>query len=335
MARSHLTLAALATSAVDGLNAQAASRFGSGANSDFDSALVTGTDGRHWIVRVPNSERAEVEQSADLQALRALSQGIRTRLPFSVSSYAGQAAIDNTRAVVYEFVYGTKLTLAGLRPDDLAASVGRAIAAIHLLPTSFVADAGLPVLAPHDVLRSTVTIMDRASATNLVPTTLLARWEKAADDSALWQFAPTTINGELTADSFLHANGEVSGVLGWHGLSVGDPARDLCWLLGSPDESVIDTAIDAYTRVRGGTDRQLDKRARLYAELEIAKWLLHGTQQRDTDIVDDAVRMLHGLVDRVDGNLNAAVSHNTMPVMTVDEVESMLDERQRAAGSAE
>jgi aminoglycoside phosphotransferase (APT) family kinase protein len=323
----------LATSAVDGLDAQAASRFGSGANSDFDSALVTGTDGRHWIVRVPNSERAEAEQSADLQALRALSQGIRTRLPFSVSSYAGQAPIDNTRAVVYEFVYGTKLSLAGLRPDGLAASVGRAIAAIHLLPTSFVADAGLPVRAPHDVLRSTITVMDRASATNLVPTTLLARWEKAADDSALWQFAPTTINGELTADSFLHTGGEVSGVLGWHGLSVGDPARDLCWLLGSPDESVIDTAIDAYTRVRGGTDRQLDKRARLYAELEIAKWLLHGTQQRDTEIVDDAVRMLHGLVDRVDGNLNANVSHNTMPVMTVDEVESMLDERQRAAGS--
>ncbi|MEX1077668.1 MAG: phosphotransferase [Homoserinimonas sp.] len=335
MARSHLTLAALATSAVAGLDAQGARRFGSGASSDFDSALVTGTDGRHWIVRVPNSERAEAEQSADMLALRALSQGIRTRLPFSVSSYAGQAPVDSTRAVVYEFVYGTKLSLAALRPDGLAASVGRAIAAIHLLPTSFVADAGLPVLAPHDVLRSTITIMDRAAATNLVPTALSGRWEQASEDTALWQFAPTTINGELTADSFLQADGEVSGVLGWHGLSVGDPARDLCWLLGSSDEAAIDTAIDAYTQVRGGTDRQLSKRARLYGELEIAKWLLHGRQERDTEIVDDAVRMLHGLVDRVDGNLDTTISHNTMPVMTVDEVQSMLDERERSASSAE
>jgi aminoglycoside phosphotransferase (APT) family kinase protein len=324
----------LATSAVAGLDAQGASRFGSGANSDFDSALVTATDGRHWVVRVPNSERAEAEQSADLLALRALSQGIRTRLPFGVSSYAGQAPVDSTRAVVYEYVYGTKLRLAALRPDGLAASVGRAIAAIHLLPTSFVADAGLPVLAPHDVLRSTITIMDRAAATNLVPTTLLRRWESASEDSALWQFAPTTVNGDLTADSFLHADGEVSGVLGWHALSVGDPARDLCWLFGSTDEAVIDTAIDAYTLVRGGIDRQLGKRARLYGELEIAKWLLHGTQERDTDIVDDAVRMLHNLVDRVNGNLDANIAHNTMPVMTVDEVESMLDERARGTGTS-
>ena len=335
MARSHLTLAALATSAVGGLDAQAAAGFGSGSNNDFDSALVTGTDGRHWIVRVPTSERAEAEQSADLVALRALSQGIRTRLPFSVSSYAGQAPVDGTRAVVYEFVYGSKLSLGSLHPDDLAASVGRAIAGIHLLPTSFVADAGLPVLAPHDVLRTTVTLMDRAAATNLVPSTLLGRWERAGEDSALWQFAPTVVNGDLTAASFLHADGEVSGVIGWHALSVGDPARDLCWLLGSRDEAVIDTAIDAYTQVRGGTDRQLGKRARLYAELEIAKWLLHGTQQRNTEIVDDAVRMLHGLLDRVDGNLDETISHNTMPVMTVDEVQSMLDERDRDTRSSD
>src|SRR5690606_41647630 len=124
MARSHLTLAALATSAVDGLDAQGASRFGSGANSDFDSALVTGTDGRHWIVRVPNSERAEAEQSADLVALRALRQGIRTRLPFSVSSYAGQAPVDNTPAVDYEFVYGPKPGPPRQHPGERARAVG-------------------------------------------------------------------------------------------------------------------------------------------------------------------------------------------------------------------
>jgi macrolide phosphotransferase len=334
MARSHLTLAALATSAVAGLDAKAASRFGSPTGSDFDSALVTGTDGRHWIVRVPTSERAEAEQSADLVALRALSAGIRTRLPFSVSSSAGQAPIDNTRAVVYEFVYGSKVSLAALRPDSLAASLGRAIAAIHTLPTSFVADAGLPVLAPHEVVRQAVTVMDRAAATNLVPSSLLGRWERAAEDSALWQFAPTVVNGSITADSFLHSDGEVSGVLGWHALSVSDPARDLCWLYGSRDEAVVDMVIDAYTLVRGGSDRQLTKRARLYAELEIAKWLLHGTQERNTDIVDDAVRMLHGLIDRVEGDLDANISHNTMPVMTVDEVQTMLDERERKTGTS-
>ena len=44
-------------------------------------------------------------------------------------------------------------------------------------------------------------------------------------------------------------------------------------------------------------------------------------------LVDDAVTMLHGLVDTVQNDLNQTLSHNTMPVMAVDEVEAMLDQR--------
>ncbi len=62
MARSPLTLAALATSAVAGLDVVGASGFGSGSDGDFESTLVTGRDGRHWIIRVPTSERSEAEQ---------------------------------------------------------------------------------------------------------------------------------------------------------------------------------------------------------------------------------------------------------------------------------
>ncbi len=331
MARSHLTLAALATAAVAGLDVTSASGFGSGARGDFESALLNTRDGRHWIVRVPTSERAEAEQSADLVALRALSNGVRARLPFAVSNFAGQTPIGGTRAVVYDFVFGTPLELAGIAEGSpLAPALGRAIAAIHTLPTSFVADAGLPVHSPVEILQSTITIMDRASATNLVPAALLGRWEKATEDGPLWQFAPTVINGGLSADSFLTSDDEVTGLLGWQSLSVGDPARDLYWLLSARGEYVAETAFDAYNEARGSSDRQVKHRAMLYAELEIAKWLLHGTQERSTEIVDDAVQMLHGLVDTVQNDLDQTLSHNTMPVMAVEEVEAMLDRDRRA-----
>lgn len=330
MARSHLTLAALATTAVADLDAVASAAFGSAKQGDFDSALITDRDGTHWIIRVPRSQAAEAEQSADLVALRALSAGVRSRLPFAVSTFAGQTPIDGTRAIVYEFVYGSKLGLGEMRGrETLASSIGRAIAAIHSLPTSFVADAGLPVLTPAEILRSTVSIMDRASATSLVPAALIGRWERAAEDSALWQFAPTVINGTLAADSFLSASEEVTGVLGWSGLSVGDPARDLHWLLGTRGDVTADTAIEAYIRTRGTSDRQLTQRAMLYRELEIAQWLLHGTQERNTEIVDDAVAMLHGLVDSVQGDLDQSLTHNTMPILDVAQVEDMLDHQQR------
>src|SRR5690606_2854320 len=86
---------------------------------------------------------------------------------------------------------------------------------------------------------------------------------------------------------------------------------------------------DAYQQARGIADRQVLQRARLYSELELAKWLLHGKQQRSSEIVDDAVSMMHSLVDRVQDDLDQTITHNTMPVLNVDEVEALLDERQR------
>jgi len=331
MARSNLTLAALATAAVAGLDLAQAASFGARGDNDFDSALLTGRDGRHWIIRVPRSEAAEATQSADLVALRALSAGIRSRLPFTISTYSGQTPIASTRAVVYEYVYGDKATLDDLDAgsDGLAASVGRAIAAIHNLPTSFVADAGLPVLGSSECLRSAVTVMDRAAATGLVPMPLLARWEKATEDAALWQFQPTVINNSLSADSFLLSNGSITGLLGWGDLRVGDPARDLAWLLGARGDEVADSAFEAYIAVRPG-DRQVTQRALLYAELEIAKWLLHGTEVRSTAIVDDAVEMLAGLVDSVENDVMNPIGAQTMPSMAVEEVEEFLARSERA-----
>ncbi len=330
MARSHLTLAALATSAVPELDIVGATPFGAGRGSDYDAAILTGRDGRHWIIRVPNNERAESEQSADLVALRALSAGVRSRLPFAVSAFVGQVPVDGTRAIVYEFVYGTKVPLGGF-DEVLSAAVGRAIAAIHALPTSFIADAGMPVMTAGESQRACMSIMDRAAATGLVPAALTGRWERAVEDSKLWQFQPMVINGALGADSFLSANGEVTGVLGWHELRVGDPARDLQWLLGSHDDTVSEAGFDAYEIVHGVGDRQLRHRAQFYAELEVAKWLLHGTETRSTAIVDDAVEMLTSLVDNVHNDVMNPLTPETAPVMAVDEVEAFLDGRRYSA----
>jgi macrolide phosphotransferase len=328
MARSHLTLAALATSAVPDLDIVETSAFGAG-GGEFDCALLTGRDGRHWLVRVPRNERAEAEQSADLVALRALSAGVRTRLHFSVSVFAGQTPVNGTRAIVYEFVYGSKVPLSAMDVTR-ASSVGRAIAAIHALPTSFIADSGLPVFTSLECLRSCITVIDRAAATGLVPAALLARWESATEETRLWQFQPTVINGAITADSVLFSGSEVTGMLGWHELRVGDPARDLAWLLSAHDEAVPEVALDAYNEARGGSDRQVRQRAMLYSELELAKWLLHGTELRNRDIVDDAVDLLAALADSVARDVMHPIGPQTIPTLAVDEVESMLARSERA-----
>jgi len=68
----------------------------------------------------------------------------------------------------------------------------------------------------------------------------------------------------------------------------------------------------------------------LYAELEIAKWLLHGTDSRSNEIIDDAVEMLNRLLDNVQNNVMNPIGPATMPTMAVDEVEEMLARSERA-----
>ena len=326
MARSPLTLAALATAAIAGLDITATRKSDSHGQGDFDSAILTAKDGRSLIIRVPNSQIAETEQSADLIAIRALTPGIRSRLPFDVPSYLGQTPIDGTRAVVYDFLPGHHLAVERVPAGDgLAGSIGHAVAAIHSLPTAFVGQAGLPILSAAECHSSTATLIETATSTGLVPTALRDRWREAVKDSALWQFQPTVINGALSADSFLVEDDSVLVILGWSALRVGDPARDLHWILAMNGDAT-ESALGAYTAGRQvATDRQFTQRAMLYAELEIARWLLHGRETHDQAIVDDAVGMLDGLVDRVHSNVMNAISPATGPVLAVSDVEEMLE----------
>jgi macrolide phosphotransferase len=330
MARSHLTLAALATAAVADLDVTRASRHGSETGGDFDSALVHGRAGEHCIVRVPRSQRAEAEQSADLVALRALSAGVRGRLSFDVPAYRGQAPIGRTRGIVYDVVPGEHLSISRLTAtSDLPTALGRAVAAIHSLPTSFVTDAGLTSHTPFEAMRSSAALVDRAASTRLLPAALLERWEAAIQDSVLWQFQPTVVNGSLDAGSVLVLGDTVSGVLGWHELQVGDPARDLAWLLGAPSSAAVDTAFEAYNTSRGTSDHQLRHRATLYRELDLAKWLLHGTGTKNTSVVDDAVEMMTKLVDSLPGDRRAGIGSGSTAALDADGVEDLLETTER------
>lgn len=332
MARSPLTLAALATAAVPELDvvmARALSSHGADGGS-FEQAVLDVRDAGRMLVRVPRKRTAEARIEAEERALHALSAGVRSRLIFSVPSIAGSTPAGQTRAIVRDFLHGDPVAFGRLAAaSPLAASVGRAIAAIHSLPTSFVADSGLPIGRPADALAVTVGVMDRAAATGLVPAALLERWENAAEDAALWQYAPTVVHGSVAADVFIHSADTVTGIVDWGQLGVGDPAVDLSWTLGATVNDATDTVFDAYNQARGSMDRQVRKRATLYAELEIAKWLLHGTDERSTEIVDDAIAMLHNLVDVVQYDLNRTIDTDTRPVLSVDEVEAMLNQTDR------
>lgn len=339
MAGHRFTLAALATLAVPGLDVAVTRTFTGGGEGQYDAALITDRPGTHLLVRAPAVPGAADRLTAEVRALAALTQGARARLPFSVPTVVG--SLPAPRAVVTTYLQGVRLQPSEVRADGaLATAIGRAVAAVHELPTSIVADAGLPVATSADCTGQVEELIRRADATGEVPLALINRWRAAAGDRTLWRFRPVVVHGGLAADSLLStpkgdADERITGVLGWGGLQVGDPARDLAWVLGLPGAGAAGAVLQAYAAARRGeADPSTTRRALLYAELELARWLLHGADTDDAGIAADATQMLEALLAAVLEDTAGTLDDQRLPALTVTEVERMLDARHQRAASA-
>ncbi|WP_240747003.1 phosphotransferase [Microbacterium sp. K24] len=302
MGRSPFTLAAAVTAALPGAEVTGARPLSADGDGRFDSAVASLADGRELAIRVADDEDTARELAAEALALRALTDGARAMLPFHAPEYIGETTVGKGRALVTELLPGFQIEAALVPAGRGAAeSMGAAIAAVHGLPTSVVRGAGLVMRSAEESRSELNRLVDAAASTGRVPARLTVRWRDAVADDDLWRFESTVVLGGVQATSFLFADDpergpEVTGLLGWHGLSVGDPAIDLSWLSAAPDAAADVHAAYART-VDRAPDAGLEVRARLLAELEFARWLVHGDSMRRPDIVDDAAALLESLAE--------------------------------------
>lgn len=300
MGRSPFTLAAAVTAALPGADVTGARTLSAGGDGRFDSAVATLADGRELAIRVADDDDAARELAGEALALRALTAGARAMLPFAAPAYVGETRVGDGRALVTGLLPGFQIEAADVPPGRGAAeSMGGAIAAVHALPTSVVRGAGLPGRTADESRDEIARLIDAAASTGRVPARLTVRWREAADDDDLWRFEAAVVLGGVQSTSFLFEDDpeqgpRVTGLVGWHGLSLGDPAIDLAWLSSAPEAAADVHA--AYAAAAGRVpDAALEVRARLLAELEFARWLVHGDSLRLSDVVDDAAALLESL----------------------------------------
>ena len=286
-------------------------------------ALVEDAEGHTWLVELPRSQDEEASHRDRVLVARAIGEGLRSRLPFSVPRVAGHADVRGRTLTVTPWLPGERPRGARLSPE-LIESMAHAIAALHQIPASALYDQGRPVLSALDSMRAAAQIVDRAARTTLLPQALLRRWEAAYEDHALWHFEPTIVHGALHLGSFLCEGNQVTAVTGWRQLHVGDPAKDLAWLTGPTMKDTLDHARAAYLRARPDSDRHLFQRARFWAELDLARWLLHGLDTRDEAMVDEATDLIHSLSDRISGDLE-----HTLTEPITQQPHPLAQERQR------
>ncbi len=286
-----LTLAALACAAVPGLapvsvtEVSAPNRRGP---DRFHTAVVTDSQGARWVVRMPADPVAAARQDAVQPLLRL----VGSRLPFAVPAPAGRKTLrDGRGVVVYPCLPGEPLDFVRLPSrSQLAARVGKALAAVHNLDRRLVDEASLPTYEAEDCRRRHVADLDRAAATRRIPTGLLSRWERMLDDVSRWRFAPTVVHGRLDGARILAKasdpndsdTAEITGIVGWDEACVADPAMDFAALVHGASPEAADTVFEAYAMARTEpADPMLLERAALIAELDLLAAFLAAVLAED------------------------------------------------------
>ena len=271
------------------------------------SALAWDAHGQVWVIEVPETDEAESKQRDRISGAMAIGEGLRARLPFAAPRVIGTTTVEGRTLSVGEYLPGARIRPDKISPE-LAAAVGEAIAQLHSIPASTLYDQGRPVHSATDAMRKATSIVDRAAKTTLLPKNLLRRWEAAYEDRDLWQFEPTIIHGALHLGAFLTDGTSITGVTGWRELSVGDPARDVAWFTTPHLTERLEPAKTSYLDTRQEADHRIFQRARFWAELDIARWLLHGIDVRSEEIVDEATQLINELHDRISGDMESGLT---------------------------
>ena len=290
VSRKPAFLAALASSAVPGLDPVSVQAAVTEPGHYHEVAFVTDSQHRRWVVRAPLTSAAGAQMDTSVALLHLLGR----RLPFSVPAPRGFVAVPEGRAVVYPYLSGRPVDFGSLPAGPgLAAEVGRAIAALHNVDRAVFDEAGLPIYDAEEIRTRRLDDLDRAAATGHVPTGLLSRWERALEEVSFWRFAPTPVHGGLTGGRVLVAfedddasSGRVRAITGWDNAKVADPAEDLAALVAACRPEAFESVLEGYAHSRvERPDRHLRRRARLASELRLLGALLGALSAGESDLI--------------------------------------------------
>ena len=306
MERTPTFLAAVASAGVPGLDPVSVEALPSVPEQDYDVAFVQDTEHRRWVVRAPRSEAATARMDLTVPLLQLLAR----RLPFSVPSPRGFVELkDGSRAMIYAYLPGHNLDFEEMPPGaGPAAELGRALAALHNTDPRLFDEAGMPSYDTDSYRTRRLAELDRAAESGRVPTALLARWEHALEDVALWRFAPTPTHGDLTGDQVLAvfeddsdaSTGRIRGITGWEDAKVADPADDFAALVEQAEPETLETVLEAYAHARvERPDPNHLVRARLVAELTVLAELMRADTRGDELTVEGLSIRLRRLDEEV------------------------------------
>ena len=206
--------------------------------------LAEGWDNTAWEVNGDDiilfAKRAEVAASQEMQ--RGLLDTLAPLLPVSIPhiDYIIRADALLYPGIGYRKLPGIQLAKVAadrIEPERLAAQIGVFLTALHRFPLERAVRFGVPDTTPTTwraqyfaMLAALRTLFPRLAPPERARTEAL--FAAYLDDPAHFQFAPVLLHRDLGSDHLLldPHSGDLSAVIDWGDVSIGDPAQDFCGL---------------------------------------------------------------------------------------------------------
>ncbi len=262
--------------------------------SPYQRVRVTGQDQRHWTVQSALTEAA----GSALDQTQSLVRLLNGRLTVGLPHIAGMATgPEGTTVAVYPELPGAPLAFDELTPRSaLARALGVTLANLHDLEPGVYEEAGVPSYDAEGYRARRLAELDLGAATGHVPAGLLARWERALEDVALWHFPTVPTHGSVDEDDVYVDGDDVVALDGWHVAAVSDPAIDFATLFLGATPDAVDTVIESYAQARRERpDTQFERRVRLAAELRLMTDLREASTAGDEAMVHRCAKALQRL----------------------------------------
>lgn len=253
---------------------------------------------RTHVLRIARHAEASASIAREIELLPRLADRFEVEIPRVVGH--GRHADTGARFVAYPLVPGTPLApevLAALDPGRRAGFVeqmARFALDLHRVPLGVAESAGLARIDPRHELPALVAAARARVAPRLEPAAwayherLLERW---LDDPVLHATRTALLHGDLSPWHFLAdlERGRITGVIDFGDAFVGDPHRDLIFLLEDCGADVLDLFLRTYAPA---DRRAAAERVRIHQELDNVGYCLSRLEAGDEPAIEEALRTL-------------------------------------------
>lgn len=223
----------------------------------LDFRIVSATDhsGLPWVLRIPR--RPDVIGKIRHEA-RMLSL-LRPRLPFAIPDW--HIASDElvaypklTDPTAISVDAATHAVTWNIDQNSVAftRALGKALAALHAVPTHDLASGGLGSWTSREAREQTALEIGQVKAAFNIAPGLERRWRAWLDDDTSWPNHSAVIHGDLYAGHILvNKQGDITGMIDWSEAEINDPAIDFSAHLLLFDEAGLAGLIRHYEAAGG------------------------------------------------------------------------------------